>query len=222
MKIMKKFAVAMAVAFAAVPHLFAVVELDASFYAAPFNRIDAAEHDALYEKIPVGITIGGNFYFGEIKPFSIGLNVALGYDNFFNVEDDGSEHDIGYGFNGSLAVGPVFRFGAMDSKHSFHVSPGFRFDFLGMRSELVNDTSNLFFALEFGVHIDAGYSLWLVQKERFGLALNFGVDYSIGGGRVGDTSVNTKEEKFGDVVWNDLNSAQHLKVYAGVKFRIGE
>lgn len=221
MKIMKKIAVAIAVAFATVPHLFAAVELDASFYAAPFNRIDAAEHDAIYEKIPVGFSIGGNFYFGEIKPFSIGLNVALGYDNFFNVED-GSEHDIGYGFNGSLVLGPVFRFGLADSRHSFHVSPGVRFDFLGMRSELVDDASDLFFALEFGVHIDAGYSLWLVQKERFGLALNFGVDYSIGAGRVGDTSVNTKDEKFGDVEWNDLNSAQHLKVYAGVKFRFGE
>lgn len=221
MKIMKKIAAAMAVAFATVPHLFAAVELDASVYATPFNRIDAEAHDALYEKIPVGFSIGGNFYFGEIKPFSIGLNVGLGYDNFFNV-DFGSERDIGYGFNGSLALGPVFRFGAADSQHSFHISPGVQFDFLGMKSESVDDTCDLFFALDFGVHIDAGYSLWLVQKEKFGLALNFGVDYSIGAGRVGDVSFNKKDEKFGDVKWNDLNSAQHLKIYAGVKFRIGD
>ena len=63
MKIMKKIAAAIAVVFATAPHLFAAVELDASVYATPFNRIDAASHDALYEKIPVGISIGGNFYF---------------------------------------------------------------------------------------------------------------------------------------------------------------
>ncbi|MDE7292151.1 MAG: hypothetical protein K2N58_08915 [Treponemataceae bacterium] len=221
MKITKKIAAAIAVAFAIVPHLFAVVELDANLYATPFNRIDAEAHDALYEKIPVGFSIGGNFYFGEIKPFSIGLNVALGYDNFFNV-DYGSEHDIDHGFNGSVALGPVFRFGATESRHSFHISPGVQFDFLRMKSESVDDTCDLFFTLEFGVHIDAGYSLWLVQKEKFALALNFGVDYSIGAGRVCKTWVNKKAEEFGDVDWYDLNSAQHLKVYAGVKFRIGD
>lgn len=222
----KKIAVAIAMAFVTVPQLFAAVELRGSLYAVPFNSVKVDDMDSFYEVVPFGTECAATFYFGEIRPFNVGLNVGLGGDIFRWTRTGSKAHETDGGFNLHFVLGPALRFDVPGARSSFHVSPGFVFNFMGVSDDRDCDarTSSYLFTLEWGFHVDVGYNYWVVRNEKFGLGLNFGVDYALGFGRAGSKQ-DVKWDDIDDdglpVDWSDLKHAQHLKIYTGVTFRFG-
>ncbi len=224
---MKKLLMAIAVAAAAVSSSFATVELSAGFQMTPYNGIKVEGADSFYESVPFGFETQATFYFRDLRPFSVGLNVGLGYDHFAWLYDS-SLRKIDGGFNAALTVGPAFRFAIPGTRSSIFVSPGLKFGCTGISVPTnagdAPDTHDTLLALEFGFHLDACYTFWVVQNERFGLGLNFGAGYSLGFGRAGRTTVawGKDENDDLDLSWADLDYAQHLKLFTGVTFRIGK
>ncbi|MDE5898185.1 MAG: hypothetical protein K2H09_02810 [Treponemataceae bacterium] len=223
---MKKLIGAAFVALAAAVPSFAAVELGAGFQMTPYNSVKVEDADGVYEAVPFGFKADATFYFGEIRPFSIGLNIGLGYD-YFKWLYDSSLREIHGGFNSEITVGPAFRFAVPGTRSSFFVSPGFKFNFMGITTEEEDaagkDWYDVLFAFEFGFHVDACYTFWVVQNERFGLGLDFGADYSLGFGRAGNAKGAWKDDGNDiDVDWLDVEYAHHLKVYTGVTFRLGK
>lgn len=225
---MKKLLLAIVVAAAAVSSSFATVELSAGLQMTPYNGIKVAGADSFYESVPLGFETQATFYFRDLRPFSVGLNIGLGYDHFSWI-DDSSLRKIDGGFNAALTVGPAFRFAIPGTRSSIFVSPGFKFNCAGISipAKSASDGADMHDTLitaEFGFHLDACYTYWVVQNENFGLGLNFGAGYSLGFGRAGRTTVAWGKEENDelDLTWADLDYAQHLKLFTGVTFRIGK
>lgn len=223
---MKKLLLAIVVAAAAVSSSFATVELSAGLQMTPYNGIKVAGADSFYESVPLGLETQATFYFRDLRPFSVGLNIGLGYDHFSWI-DDSSLRKIDGGFNAALTVGPAFRFAIPGTRSSIFVSPGFKFNCMGISIPAKSDDADMHDTLitaEFGFHLDACYTYWVVQNEKFGLGLNFGAGYSLGFGRAGQTTVAWGKEENDDLdlTWTDLDYAQHLKLFTGVTFRIGK
>lgn len=230
---MKKcFAMVVAAALAVVPSFATVVELSGDFYVSPISsrRIDFGGEtgkDRVHEMFPVGTQISATFFFSEMKTFNVGLNLGLGWDCVRFVQHDG-QHWLDGGWNAAFQIGPAFEFSF--GRHSLFVSPGAFFNIMNAWDERgqssVYDSALSF---EYGVHINGAYRFWIVQREKFNLALNFGADYSLGRGRMCygtlDDSGNANDSwkdvwELGD--WCDVFSVQRLKVYTGVTFRIGK
>lgn len=225
---MKKLLLAIVVAAAAVSSSFATVELSAGLQMTPYNGIKVAGADSFYESVPLGFETQATFYFRDLRPFSVGLKLGLGYDHFSWI-DDSSLRKIDGGFNAALTVGPTFRFAIPGTRSSIFVSPGFKFNCAGISipAKSASDDADMhdtMIAMEFGFHLDACYTFWVVQNEKFGLGLNFGAGYSLGFGRAGRTTVawGKNENDDLDLTWADLDYAQHLKLFTGVTFRIGK
>ncbi|MBD5435255.1 MAG: hypothetical protein HDR36_01880 [Treponema sp.] len=227
--LMKKvFAMAVAAAMAVVPS-FAAVELSGDFYVSPISsrRIDFGGEtgkDRLHELFPVGTQLSATFFFGEMKTFNVGLNLGLGWDRVRFVQHDG-RHRLDGGWNAAFQAGPAFEFSF--GRHSLFVSPGAFFNVMNAWDERghsgVYDSALSF---EYGVHINGAYRFWVVQREKFNLALNFGADYSVGRGRFGYGTLDDSGDSWKDVWdlgdWCDVFSVQRLKVYTGVTFRLGK
>lgn len=225
---MKKLLLAIVVAAAAVSSSFATVELSAGLQMTPYNGIKVAGADSFYESVPLGFETQATFYFRDLRPFSVGLNIGLGYDHFSWI-DDSSLRKIDGGFNAALTVGPAFRFAIPGTRSSIFVTPGFKFNCAGISipAKSASDGADMHDTLitaEFGFHLDACYTYWVVQNENFGLGLNFGAGYSLGFGRAGRTTVAWGKEENDelDLTWADLDYAQHLKLFTSVTFRIGK
>lgn len=221
---MKKLIGAALVAVAAAVPSFAAVELGADIYAVPFNRVKPADADSLYEVVPAGFQVSAAFYFGEIKPFNIGLKLEMSCDEFDWIHDGSSFTEIDGGFNGRFAAGPTMRLSTSTGRHSLHITPGAFFNVMGMTDERADerDVYDVLLTLEGGVHLDVGYNFWVVQKESFGLGLNFGADYAVGFGRTATTAWRDGEDDFDSTDWSGLDWAQHLTLYTGVTFRLGK
>ncbi len=225
---MKKcFAVCIVAALAVIPS-FAAVELDADLYVSPIGsrRIDFGGEigkDRVHEILPVGASVSATFFFTEMNLFNVGLNAGISWDKVRLIQHDG-QHNVDGGFNLMLQIGPAFEF--MFGRHSLFISPGAFFNVMNTWDERgqtgVYDSALSF---EYGLHLNLAYRFWVVQKEKFGLGLDFGADYSIGRGRLcygtlDDAGMGSDNWDLGD--WCDITSVQHFKVYAGVTFRIGE
>ena len=224
----KVFAMAVAAAMAVVPS-FAAVELSGDFYVSPISsrRIDFGGEtgkDRLHELFPVGTQLSATFFFSEMKTFNVGLNLGLGWDRVRLVHHDG-RHRLDGGWNAAFQAGPAFEFSF--GRHSLFVSPGAFFNVMNAWDERghsgVYDSALSF---EYGVHVNGAYRFWVVQREKFNLALNFGADYSLGRGRFGYGTLDDSSDSWKDVWdlgdWCDVFSVQRLKVYTGVTFRLGK
>lgn len=225
---MKKcFAICIVAALAVIPS-FATVEVSGDLGVSPIGsrRIDFGGEtgkDRVHEILPAGMSVSATFFFSEMKLFNVGLNTAIGWDKVHLIQHDG-QHKLDGGWNLMLQVGPAFEF--MFGRHSLFISPGAFFNVMNAWDERgqtgVYDSGLSF---EYGLHINAAYRFWVVQKETFGLGLNFGADYSIGRGRfcygtIDDAGMDSDNWDLGN--WCDVVSVQHLKIYTGVTFRIGK
>lgn len=228
---MKKcFALFVVAALAAVPS-FAAVELSGDFYVSPITsrRIDFGGDigkERVNEILPVGNSFSATFFFGDMKWFNVGLNLGLGWDRVHIVQHDG-QHRLDDGWNTMFQAGPAFEF--TFGRHSLFLTFGAFFGMMGSWNERGNsEIYDAALSLEYGGHINAAYRFWVVQRERFGLALNFGAEYLYGGGKFCygtiDKSSGSDDAwkdvwEFGD--WCDV-AVQRLKVYTGVTFRVGK
>ena len=225
---MKKcFALFIVAAMAAVPS-FAAVELSGDLFVSPISsrRIDFGGEtgkDWLHEIFPVGNSISATFFFTEMKWFNIGLNIGTGWDRVRFIQHDG-QHKLDGGWNLMFQAGPAFEF--QFGRHSLFISPGAFFGVMSAWDE--RETTGIYdalFSLEYGLHINAAYRFWVVQREKFGVGLDFGADYSIGRGRlrygtIEDSGLNIDNLDFGETC--DITNIQHFKVYTGVTFRLGK
>ena len=229
---MKKCFTMVVVAVLTVIPSFAAVELGTDLHVSPISgrRIDFGGEigkDRVHEIFPVGTSSSATFFFSEMKLFNVGLNLGLGWDCMRFVQHDG-QHRLDGGWNATFQVGPAFEFSF--GRHSLFVSPGAFFNVMNAWDErgqsAVYDSALSF---EYGAHINVAYRFWVVQRENFGLGLNFGVDYSLGRGRFcygtidesGDSDDAWKDVwEFGD--WCDVTSVYRLKAYTGVTFRLGK
>lgn len=226
----KYFAMVVAAAMAVVPS-FAAVELSGDFYVSPISsrRIDFGGEtgkDRVHELFPAGTQVSATFFFGEMKAFNVGLNLGFGWDHVHYVQHDG-RHRLDGGVNMAFQAGPAFE--VSFGRHSLFVSPGAFCNVMNVWDE--HGRSSVYdsaLSFEYGVHINGAYRFWIVQREKFNLALNFGADYSVGRGRFcygtiegsGCADASWKDIwNLGD--WHDVVSVQRLKVYTGVTFRLG-
>lgn len=222
---MKKcFVLCALAALAAVP-LFAAVEVGGNLYAAPISsrRIDfggETGRDWVHEIFPAGIQASATFFSSGMKTFNAGLNVGLGWDRVRFVQHDG-QHSLDGGWNMEVQAGPAFEF--MFGRHSLFVSPGAFFRFMNAWDERgSSDVYDSALSFEYGLHISGGYRFWVVQRERFGVGLDFGADYSVGRGRFCYGTVDDSRDDVWELGgWRDVSCVQRLKVYTGVTFRLG-
>ncbi len=225
---MKKcFALFFVAAMAAIPS-FAAVELSGDLCVSPISsrRIDFGGEtgkDWLHEIFPVGNSISATFFFTEMKFFNIGLNTGIGWDRVRFVQHDG-QHRLDGGWNLMFQAGPAFEFSF--GRHSLFISPGAFFGLMNIWDERgQTDVYDAMLSFEYGLHINAAYRFWVVQREKFGLGLNFGADYSIGRGRLRygtleDAGSSVDNLDFGETC--DITNFQNFKVYTGVTFRLGK
>ena len=218
---MKKL-IALAAASLIASGAFAAIELDASNYVMPLNvqtvDFDSGSKD-VYAVVPFGFEVKSTFYFGDLQPVNVGLNIGLSTDYFKYKHYSDDLYEVKGGFDATFVCGPAL---CLNFKRtSFFVSPGFEATVMGIKLYDDDDNSdihNFDVAFDLGAHIDVGYRIWLLQTEKFDLGLNFGADYSIGLGRYGTYTVDENQDKKITDDLFDMNPAHRVKAYAGISF----
>ena len=175
----KSFAICIVAVLTVIPS-FAAVEVGADMYVSPIGsrRIDFGGEtgkDRVREILPTGASISATFFFREMKPFNVGLNAGISWDKVHLLYHDG-QHKVDGGFNLMTQIGPAFEF--MFGRHSLFISPGAFFNVMNAWDESgKTGVYHSALSFEYGFHINAAYRFWVVQKEKFGLGLDFGGVY---------------------------------------------
>ena len=105
---MKKL-IALAAASLIASGAFAAVELDASNYVMPLNvqtvDFDSGSKD-VYAVVPFGFEVKSTFYFGDLQPVNVGLNIGFSADYFKYKHFDDDLYEIEGGFDATFVCGP--------------------------------------------------------------------------------------------------------------------
>ena len=221
---MKKILAILATFGFAITAAFANIELSANLVFAPnYTQQVKYEQDLIsLEKelkfeCPIGEEIKANFFFYSSKHFDIGLNVAEQVLAYSKYVDDDEKFDMA--LNASFVVGPAFRFN-INNNNAIFVSPGLAVNLDYLVQDLTSDSVAVMVGCDLGFNLDAGYRLWLLNKDAFHFGIDAGVQYSVGGG-AGTTYLLSK----GDKTLNqdfDIDLAQRFKVYLGVVCNFGD
>ena len=221
---MKKILAILATFGFAITAAFANIELSANLVFAPFysqtNKITTggitSEGDSKYV-CPVGEEVKANFFFYSSKHFDVGLNVGEQVLVYTKDTELDTEYDLGY--NASFIIGPAFRFN-INNNNGIFVSPGLAVNIDYLLKEVTGNSAEIKFGCDVGFNLDAGYRLWLLNKDAFHFGIDAGVQYSIGGGA--GTTFTLAD---GDKILNkdfDIDLAQRFKVYLGVVCNFGD
>ena len=166
---------------------------------------------------PVGEEVKANFFFYSSKHFDVGLNVGEQVLVYTKDTELDTEYDLGY--NASFIIGPAFRFN-INNNNGIFVSPGLAFNIDYLLKEVTGNSAEIKFGCDVGFNLDAGYRLWLLNKDAFHFGIDAGVQYSVGGGA--GTKFTLAD---GDKISNqdfDIDLAQRFKVYLGVVCNFGD
>ena len=222
--IMKKILAVLAIFGFAITAAFANIELSANLVFAP-NYTQQVKYEQglislekeLKFECPIGEEIKANFFFYSSKHFDIGLNVAEQILAYSKYVDDDEKFDMA--LNASFVVGPAFRFN-INNNNAIFVSPGLAVNLDYLVQDLTSDSVEVMVGCDLGFNIDAGYRLWLLNKDAFHFGIDAGVQYSVGGGA--GTAYRLSK---GDKTLNqdfDIDLAQRFKVYLGVVCNFGD
>lgn len=221
---MKKILAILATFGFAITAAFANIELSANLVFAPVysqtNKITTggitSEGDSKYV-CPVGEEVKANFFFYSSKHFDVGLNVGEQVLVYTKDTELDTEYDLGY--NASFIIGPAFRFN-INNNNGIFVSPGLAVNIDYLLKEVTGNSAEIKFGCDVGFNLDAGYRLWLLNKDAFHFGIDAGVQYSVGGGA--GTKFTLAD---GDKILNqdfDIDLAQRFKVYLGVVCNFGD
>ena len=147
----------------------------------------------------------------------MGLNVGEQVLVYTKDTELDTEYDLGY--NASFIIGPAFRFN-INNNNGIFVSPGLAFNIDYLLKEVTGNSAEIKFGCDVGFNLDAGYRLWLLNKDAFHFGIDAGVQYSVGGGA--GTKFTLAD---GDKISNqdfDIDLAQRFKVYLGVVCNFGD
>lgn len=205
---------------------FAAVELTAGPYIVP-DSVQSVEFDSgretVFMVLPVGYEVKSTFFFGDVRPVNLGLNIGLSGDFFVSRIVGKKFRLFESGWNAAFVCGPALSVNF--SRVSLFVSPGFQAAFTAVNGYDEDETSGTYtvdVAFDFGAHIDAGCKVWFLRKETFALGMNFGADYAVSGGQYGKYTLDESDDRrVGDELL-DMPLVQRLKVYAGIAFRFGK
>ena len=221
---MKKILAVLAIFGFAITAAFANIELSANLVFAPnYTQQVKYEQDLIsLEKelkfeCPIGEEIKANFFFYSSKHFDIGLNVAEQILAYSKYVDDDEKFDMA--LNASFVVGPAFRFN-INNNNAIFVSPGLAVNLDYLVQDLTSDSVAVMVGCDLGFNIDAGYRLWLLNKDAFHFGIDAGVQYSVGGG-AGTTFTLADGDKIPNQDF-DIDLAQRFKVYLGVVCNFGD
>lgn len=221
---MKKILAMLATFGFAITAAFANIELSANLLFAPVysqtNKITTggitSEVDSKYV-CPVGEEVKANFFFYSSKNFDVGLNVGEQVLVYTKDTELDTEYDLGY--NVSFIIGPAFRFN-INNNNGIFVSPGLAINIDYLLQEVTGNSAVITLGCDVGFNLDAGYRLWLLNKDAFHLGIDASVQYSVGGG-AGTTYSLSDGDKISNQAF-DIDLAKRFKVYLGVVCNFGE
>ena len=221
---MKKILAILATFGFAITAAFANIELSANLVFAPvYSQTNKSttdgitlESDSKYV-CPVGEEVKANFFFYSSKHFDVGLNVGEQVLVYTKDTELDTEYDLGY--NASFIIGPAFRFN-INNNNGIFVSPGLAFNIDYLLKEGTGNSAAIKFGCDVGFNIDAGYRLWLLNKDAFHFGIDAGVQYTVSAGAGSISSLDNGSEV--ESYDYNIDLANRFKVYLGVVCNFGD